>query len=104
MVFSTNKTEQPWYYWNIVESDVKHHNPNILSQEQIIYLIGLATKKQVFVEDTFPWMGIKLTTVVSIVCDCINRYHVNDSTRGSEKLLHLAKKTIIIDRYTKQYC
>ena len=27
-VFSTNKTDQSWYSWNIVESAVKYHNLN----------------------------------------------------------------------------
>ena len=27
-VSSTNKTDPPYYYWNIVESGIKHHNPN----------------------------------------------------------------------------
>jgi len=30
-VSSTNKTWPPWYNWNIVESGVKHHNPNPLN-------------------------------------------------------------------------
>ena len=26
-VSSTNKTDTPWYNWNIVESDIEHHKP-----------------------------------------------------------------------------
>ena len=39
-VSSTNKTRQPRYNWNIVESGVKHHNPNPISlRDSKLYLI-----------------------------------------------------------------
>jgi hypothetical protein len=27
-MYSTNKADRPQYNWNIVESGIKHHNPN----------------------------------------------------------------------------
>jgi hypothetical protein len=33
--YSTNKTRQPWYRWNIVKSGIKHHNSPIFFLKNI---------------------------------------------------------------------
>ena len=41
-ISSTNKTDSR-YNWNIVESGVKHHNPNPLSQnESFVYFVAVS--------------------------------------------------------------
>jgi hypothetical protein len=53
------------------------HNPNILSQEQIIYLIGLATKKQVLFPYPIVPSGDDNTRIIAIQRQVTDKlYHI----------------------------
>jgi hypothetical protein len=81
----------PRYNWNIVESDVKHHNPNLQIQNCLYWGYYYHCNKIL----TYGWVltGVHEYWCNETICNCTRMYKKKPSTSEEHEAIHFSAAT-----------